>query len=527
MAKQVLAMELFARKKRDESLRFCWKLPLFYTFGICVIVLGGCVSTGDKESAGDGTGLGKKPGFTLSTGERTGGLIGSLAKKPDIGLKERMILEPATTGGKEKKKSQLLYSFRADAMPIVDALALFARTNNLNIVPDPEVLGSITVDFKNLPFEKAMEAILDAHGYSAELKQGLIRVHKFITRQFEINYIRLIRSGKSSSKAQITSGSSGGGEGGVAGSLEVSQEDKISFWEELEEQLDSMISDEGGVVVNRTAGIVRVTDNLRSVNNIGKFLDALILSVVRQVEIEVKIYEVTLDDEYSLGLDWTKIGMDSGFGALSTANIITSPFGGASAKGATSTVTYNRGDFDGVLRAMKEQGEIRVVSKPRLLTLNNQPAFIKVGTDMPFFEATTNIDPTSGRPTTTYTTSFVTIGVVLSVTPQISSEGYIMLDITPIVTRLVGTRSLIDPETGRELITAPVVDVKQSSTVVRLRDSEMAIIGGLIQDETSETERKVPLLGDLPWIGKLFSGTYKMKVKREIVVFLTPRLKKI
>lgn len=518
-------MELFARKKRDESSQFCWKLPLFYTLGICAVVLGGCVSTGDKESAADGTTPGKKPGFTLSTGERTGGLVGSSAKKPDIGLKERMILEPAATGGKEKKKSQLLYSFRAVAMPIVDALALFAKTNNLNIVPDPEVLGSITVNFKDLSFEKAMEAILDAHGYSAELKQGLIRVHKFVTRQFAIDYIRLIRSGKGSSQAQITSGSSGGG--GVAGSLQVSQEDKISFWEELEEQLDSLISDEGGVAVNRTGGIVKVTDNLRSVNDIGKFLDALISSVVRQVEIEVKIYEVTLNDEYSLGLDWTKIGLDNGFGALSTSNIITSPFGGSAAKGATSTVTYNRGDFDGVLRAMQEQGEIRVVSKPRLLTLNNQPALIKVGTDMPFFEATTNIDPTSGRPTTTYTTSFVTIGVVLSVTPQISADGYIMLDITPIVTRLVGTRSLTDPDTGRELVTAPVVDVKQSSTVVRLRDSEMAIIGGLIQDETSETERKVPLLGDLPWIGKLFSGTYKMKVKREIVVFLTPRLKKI
>ncbi|MDH5563469.1 MAG: type II and III secretion system protein, partial [Nitrospirota bacterium] len=105
--------------------------------------------------------------------------------------------------------------------------------------------------------------------------------------------------------------------------------------------------------------------------------------------------------------------------------------------------------------------------------------------------------------------------------PRISEDGWIMLDVTPIISRLRAIET-----SPQETATAPVLDIKQSSGLVRLKDGEMVIIGGLIQEESSETERKVPLLGDIPWLGRLFKGTYTVKTKSELVIFMSPKIVK-
>ncbi len=106
----------------------------------------------------------------------------------------------------------------------------------------------------------------------------------------------------------------------------------------------------------------------------------------------------------------------------------------------------------------------------------------------------------------------------MSVTPQISDDGWIMLDVSPIITRLT------DIVTSQQGSTAPVLEVKQSTSLVRIRDGEMVIISGLIQDQVSKTERKVPILGDIPWLGALFRATYEVTAKTELVIFITPRI---
>lgn len=461
---------------------------------------------------------------------------------PPISLKDRLMIttgEPELTDAERRLKG--VYSFEAENMPIRDAMAMFAARYNLNIIFDPEVDGVVSVKFKDLNFRLAMDAILDVYGFFYEADGNLIRVRKYETKLFHIDYVRLSREGKGSSTAQISTGSGGGGSSGggggssqMAGSMSIQQEDKVAFWKELEEQVKTMLSPDGRYVMNRLSGMVQIRDLHKNVERIEDFLGALTTTVARQVEIEARIYEVTLTDDFSLGINWNKIYIDGMAGALQTANIIggtlaapstmptNAPLGVANPGNPTVAFTYARGDFDAILNAMKEQGEIKVVSQPKILTLNNQPALIKVGTDMPFFQGQTTLS--QGTAITTYSTSYVTVGVVLSITPQISADGWIMLDVSPVVTRLVSTSSATD-STGKALVTAPVLDVKQSSTIVRLKDGEMVIIGGLIQDENAETERKVPLLGDIPGMGNLFRGVYTSKVKRELVVFVTPRIK--
>ena len=416
-----------------------------------------------------------------------------------------------------------LYSFRAQELPLIDALALFARSNQLNIVTGPEITGSVTVDFHDLRLQRAMSALLEAHGYYWEHHEDLIQVRKFKTATMNVDYIRLVRGGTVQNRAQLNSGSSGSSGGGSQdnGQITVNQKDEIKFWEELETQLHTLMSEQGRLVVNRMSGTIHVTDWYQRVDQIQHFLKTVHKALYRQVEIEVRIYEVNLNDNYSLGIDWSKINFYGTSGNFALSNIITAPFGGFIAKAATTTISFADGSFDGVLQALQEQGDLRVVSQPRVVTLNNQPALIKVATDEAFFTSTVSQGTAGAGNIVTEQARSVTVGLVLSVTPQISDDGWIMLDVTPIISRLREIR-----ESPQGTATAPVLDVKQSSGLVRLRDGEMVIIGGLIQEEFSETERKVPILGDIPFLGRLFTGTYTAKTKSELVIFISPKIVK-
>ncbi|MGV7230021.1 MAG: type II secretion system protein GspD [Nitrospirales bacterium] len=444
---------------------------------------------------------------------------------PTFSLEDRMLLSSSVPETSFATAPSLgpLYSFRAQELPLLDALALFARSNQLNIVAGPEITGAVTVDFHNLPLEQAMSAILEAHGYYWEHHQDLIQVKQFKTETFNVDYIRLIRSGTGQNRAQLASGSTGGGSGGGAsqdtGEITVNQKDEIKFWEELEKQIQTLMSKEGRLVVNRLSGTIQITDRYKRVNEIENFVKSVHKALYRQVEIEVRIYEVALDDQYSLGIDWNRINFDGTNGAIALANIITAPFGGFIAKAATTSISFEDGSFDGVLEALEEQGEVRVVSQPRVVTMNNQPALIKVATDEAFFTSTIAQGTAGTGNIVTEQARSVTVGLVLSVTPQISEDGWIMLDVTPILSRL---RAIVESPQGTA--TAPVLDVKQSSGLVRLKDGDMVIIGGLIQEESSETERKVPLLGDIPYLGRLFKGTYTAKRKSELVIFISPKI---
>jgi MSHA type pilus biogenesis protein MshL len=318
----------------------------------------------------------------------------------------------------------------------------------------------------------------------------------------------------------MSSGSTGGGGSQETGEITVNQQDEIKFWEELENQIGTLMSKDGRLVINKLSGTIQVTDWYQRVDEIEYFLKSVHKALHRQVQIEARIYEVNLNDNYSLGIDWTRVDFLSTSGLIGSASsIISTPVGGFIAKAATAGITFNDSSFDGVLEALQEQGELRVISQPRVVTLNNQPALIKVATDQPFFTSTIS-QGTAGSPNiVTEQARSVTVGLVLSVTPQISEDGWIMLDITPIISRLreISTSPL-------KTATAPVLDIKQSSGLVRLKDGEMIIIGGLIQEESSETIRKVPILGDIPFLGRFFTGTYTVKTRSELVIFISPKI---
>jgi MSHA type pilus biogenesis protein MshL len=466
------------------------------------------------------------------------------AASPDLTLGDARRLNTAPAG------DQKLYSFSAKDLEVRDALALFARNNELNIVPDPDISGTVTVEFRNLSLEKSLDAILDTFGYFAEIDQGLIRVKKTKTSFFSIDYIRLTRTGSGSAAATITSGSAGGnglgavsggapagaagapgmGGGGDGASVSISKADSLRFWDELEDQLKSLLSPVGKLAVNRTVGNIMVTDQKHTVDRIGDYLKQIKKSIHLQVDIEAQIFEVVFDDEFHFGIDWQNVmgslekwAISSGgfpVGIPSSRLIVDSPIGGLTPGAPALSLAITKDQSKVIIDALKEQGQLEVVSQPRIRTLNNQAALIKVGTDKPFFRQSTVVTTGTGPSQTATDVSIqtITIGTVLALTPQIAEDGWVTMDISPVITRLVDTVS------GPDNSTAPEVDIKQASSLVRIREGTTVVIGGLIQNERYKTQRKVPILGDIPILGYPFRGVFDSKRRTELVIFITPTI---
>jgi len=433
-----------------------------------------------------------------------------------------------------KKERAPLYSLRIKDMDVSSVLSMFSQTYKLNMIVDPDVKGTVSVDFHDLSFDLAMSAILASLDYHWQRDHNLIHVKSLQTRRFTVDYIRLVRSSSGSSQASASSGS--GAEstsGGPSGSVTISQQDSVQFWDELEKQLTMLVSKKGKILINRMAGIIQVTDKHSRVEQIAQFILPLNNAIHRQVQINVKILEVTLSDDFSLGIDWSRIDVGSLATKITfgTSNAITSPAGGFVALPPALSLNIGRqsqrgkGDINSIISALSEQGNVKIISQPKVRTLNNQPAMIKVGTDRTFFrKENTNNTTTSGNTSfSTDVAQVVTEGIVLAITPQISADGWVMLDIAPVITRVSSVTEVKDGN-GTVQSSAPNLDIRQTSSLVRARDGNTVIIGGLIQTTTSDTVRKVPLLGDIPGLGNLFKGVSKIKKRKELVIFLTPHL---
>ncbi|MEJ1463466.1 MAG: secretin N-terminal domain-containing protein [Candidatus Sedimenticola sp. (ex Thyasira tokunagai)] len=453
-----------------------------------------------------------------------------------------------------------LYSFRATGQPVRLALSQLATAYKLNIVVDQDVDGLVTVDLKDLPLEKVLEATLEPLGLAWTWQDGLLRVSRLETRIFQIDYLRLVRTGSGNSSSSTTLSGGGGGSSGSATSS-IAQDDTIDFWSELEDQLDAILErstddygagdrpmettvqtdretnitttltqpvleSEGRLVIDRLSGTIQVTTSRARMKNVVEFIKRVTEGIKRQVYIEARVVEVSLSDDQAFGVDWNKLNLGDSL-QLSSDVAISSPADGANVKSSTGSGSYIRKfslfgtflDIDVAVNALKEQGQVKVVSQPRIRTLNNQPAIVRVGTERTFFVTETDIDSDTNVQTTSHTATTITEGLVLTVTPQISGTGEITMDVTPVLTRITGTDTSPDG-----LSNAPRLDVKQSSTLVRMLDGETIVVGGLIKETVSNTERSVPVLGALPVVGMLFKANYDRDDRTELIIFITPHI---
>ena len=434
---------------------------------------------------------------------------------------------------------------RFEKTPLPAALRALGRTGQTLIQAEAGITGEVTIDFAGGTVRAALSALIEPAGLFFEATASGIVVRQRQTVLYAIDYPQLTRSGSGS--ASITLGGATGGSGGNSRGIQnggsqnlasgnaasdatqvsISQENQNTFWTTVEAELRTMLKEGDSLVLNRFSGVAQIAAPVKRHESIRAFIELVNRRITQQVEIEARIVEVTLRDEQKLGVDWDLAASTlDGVRVQARAPLDVAGVGGTLLGANSFAATLGFGRASAVIQALKQQGEVKTVAQPRLRALNNQTAFIKVGEDRPFFrlqQTTTLQQPGAttafNQTQETFSVSTITIGTILAVTPQIDGDRMITLDVLPAITRL---QAIVTSPDGRQ--TAPVTEVKQASTIVRLRDGETAIIGGLISEETAATERRIPLLGKLPLIGAAFRSKANLRARTELVIFLTPRL---
>ena len=440
-----------------------------------------------------------------------------VAKEPPKVTKSVEIPSPVLPQVEKEKRIEIegpkeLFSFSLRDAEVKDVLRGIAKQTNYNVVVEPDVKGVTTVDLKNVTLRKALEYILEPLNYTYKMEAGTIYVSKpkLESRIFEVNYLSMRKTGLSTVK-----GSSGTERTEKSVGIELKTDTDSDTWKAIEEAVKGLLSGEGKAAVNRTASIIAVTDYTKNINAVARFLESVEVNVQRQIMIEAKIVEVSLNDSSSQGINWQFIqGRWGEFTIEATQSLLpTSP-----------TIPFFRffisnQHLDSFVDLLKTQGKISVVSSPKVSTLNNQRAVIKVATDDVVFETTQTVG-TAGIPVLTTAIKYITIGLILDVLPQIDNQGNVIMNIHPMLTERTGVERVDEVTKNR----VPVLNVRELDTLVRIKEGETVIIGGLIRERRKDDVTGVKGAMSVPLIGKLFQHKTDESERSELVIFLTPKI---
>jgi len=398
-------------------------------------------------------------------------------------------------------------------------LSVVSAYFGLNVVMDRDITETVSLNLIDVTLEEALEVILVPLKLEYQLDGELLRVTvpPMENRTFEFNYVTTQRTLSRSLSATATTGGGGtggagggtvtGGGGGGGSSTSISGSEETDLLGDIETGLQVLKSPTGSVVYNQMAGLIFATDFRKNLDTIANFLEMVQNAVNRQVVIEARIIEVKLNDDFQAGIDWSAV-----VGNLT----LTQAFGTAR---SGFTMQGGDGNYTALIQALNQRGPVNVLSSPTVSTLNNQPAIMRVGTLDVFFTTPTQVDPRTGTIVQTATTpNTINVGVVLDVTPQISGDGIITMNIHPTITERTGQA------TSRDGSSVPIVDGRESDTVVRVAGGDTIVISGLISGRTLEAETRAPVLGSLPLIGNLFRKVSRENRKTDMVILLTPRI---
>lgn len=436
----------------------------------------------------------------------------------------------------------------------------------------PELAGTISVNLKNISVLEAMETIRELYGYEYRVQESRITVQPLTiqTRIFKVNYLSGRRQGQtdmrvSSGSISLASNNSGSGNTsagsaannaaantGGAGQQTNPDSSRIvttsdsDFWNELKQSLTAIVGNQNGrqVILNPMSGVVVVRAFPGELRNVENFLRATQLIVERQVMLEAKIIEVQLKDGFEAGINWARLDSNGGVrsamgadarnigfdGSLASGSTLGSTLGGgvAAATGRTEaglfSLAFRTSSFASLLQFLDSQGNVQVLSSPRIATLNNQKAVLKVGTDEFFVTNVSTTTTTSGSSSSTSPTITVQpffSGIALDVTPQIDDDNNIILHIHPSISVVAEKSKNINLGTlGTFTIPLASSAINETDSIVRARDGSIVAIGGLMSQAQAENKSGVPVLGDVPVVGGLFGQRSKSFSKREIVVLL-------
>jgi len=432
------------------------------------------------------------------------------------------------------------------------------------------------VKLKNSTLKGFLNTILKDNDLYYTLKGNKLTISYLITRTFKIHYISGQRIGRSNANVTIANsansadGAQGGGSSGGEGTTSMSRtgisiesNDEFRFWQTVETEVHRILIGAGdgsthytktgggwtgpdgklweynplAPIVNPEAGMVTVTGTARQINRVAKYIHALSNQIKTQVLIDVRIMAVKFDDSITTGVDWSQLYGLQNFTvnslAMAQKNVASYTFDaltgitdatfapGTQPRNANVVNITGKAEINEVVKFLATQGDVKMISSPRVMTLNNQPALISVGRELFYKIKSTSALGTGNNANTAEgeVVNSVFAGILLDITPEIGNNGVITLKINPSISETldevnkIGTRT-IPPDLIR----------RQIASVVKVKDGEHAILGGLITSSTGTKVNKVPLLGDIPLLEYAFKHEQKINKVEELVLIITPHI---
>lgn len=512
----------------------------------------------------------KAPSATFDRiGQEMQGALDAKAKGGADAALNQAMLPPLQLDLPESAKSvEPRFDLAVSNAPAAQVFMALVSGTRYSMLVAPEVSGSVTVNLKSVTVREALETLRELYGYEFRVQGTRIYIqpNTMQTRIFQINYLAGKRLGQSDVRVTSSSISSTQPANSATGtttptatpgststtvlSSQISTEQSSDFWADLNKALTSIVGAQNGraVIINPASGVIVVKAfpaDLRAVEN---YLKLTQLIVERQVMLEAKILEVSLSEEFQSGVNWAAFGRNRSryaIGSINPGTTLTTT-GEVSSTDASVTpgkygeaaataigqgffgLAFQTANFASLLNFLESQGNVQVLSSPRIATINNQKAVLKVGADE-FFVTNVSTTTTSGGSSNT-TTPSITLqpffsGIALDVTPQIDEDNNIVLHVHPSISVVTEKQKVIDLGEQMGTLTLPLANssISETDSVVRVQDGNIVAIGGLMKQEQSADANGLPGTSSSGW-GMLFGARDSYLKKRELVILIKPTI---
>lgn len=440
-----------------------------------------------------------------------------------------------------------------ESMPLSEVLNQISDMCNFTVVPVDELSRSrmkVDVDginIKDQSLYEVFDVLLSSQDLDYTYSNNILRVSALKTQTFKLDYITSVREGAAIIKASVDSTPSevgGSSEAADASDNIITSVEKFDFWDQINVELHRILNNGAErfvspePIINKNAGLITVTGTASQIKRVGNYVATMQKRLQKQVMLDVSIITVELSNNYTTGIDWSKFQL--GFGAYAGDN--------NGWQYNHNNPNYKPGDTDttnnwkkgnhgvwniganlnfnlsGLINFLETKGKSKVISNPKIMTLNNQQALITVGNTINY-QISENNQATSATDvmSTTYTQYSTFVGILLNILPTVSDDNKIMLRINPSISELYGDTIDAVNENGTRAM-APDTTQKKLSTVVHVENGDTVIIGGLINQNKQKKNTSVPVLSQIPVLGNLFKSTSDNLTTQEIVFVITPRI---